>query len=323
MALAKCRECGNTVSTEAQACPHCGAPRPVTVTAPPLIPRQPSPVHVPAKKKSRGILSSCLLVICISVGAFILLCVILALVDSGPKKNAEPTFDQKSEEARSIRREQQRQLEVSNVVAQLNGATLSSDERVAKIKKLLALDPNTKEFPSEVAAVREEIDKNRRYANEFLITARGNKVPADKWPEYGTPETLPATDTKYWVAYLPRLDVSFVARKDSDIVTFAAQGMDAASKHLEEQKAARKKQIEQAFSPWDGSHNGLEKVIKQSMNDPKSYDHDKTVYADMGDYLIVTTTFRGKNAFGGVVKNTCRAKCDLDGNVIEVLHSGP
>ena len=85
-----------------------------------------------------------------------------------------------------------------------------------------------------------------------------------------------------------------------------------------DQKAARKKQIEEAFSPWDGSHKGLTKVIKKSMNDPKSYDHDKTVYADMGDYLIVTTTFRGKNAFGGVIKNTWRAKCDLDGNVIEV-----
>ena len=27
MALIKCRECGNQVSTEASACPHCGAPQ--------------------------------------------------------------------------------------------------------------------------------------------------------------------------------------------------------------------------------------------------------------------------------------------------------
>jgi hypothetical protein len=28
MAVGKCRECGNVVSTEAAACPHCGAPKP-------------------------------------------------------------------------------------------------------------------------------------------------------------------------------------------------------------------------------------------------------------------------------------------------------
>ena len=39
MALIQCRECGQSVSTEAVACPHCGAPqqRPV----PPLLPVQP------------------------------------------------------------------------------------------------------------------------------------------------------------------------------------------------------------------------------------------------------------------------------------------
>lgn len=34
MAIAKCRECGNQVSTEAIACPHCGAPQ--KQTAPPI-----------------------------------------------------------------------------------------------------------------------------------------------------------------------------------------------------------------------------------------------------------------------------------------------
>jgi hypothetical protein len=31
MALGKCRECGNQVSSEAVNCPHCGVPKPVTV----------------------------------------------------------------------------------------------------------------------------------------------------------------------------------------------------------------------------------------------------------------------------------------------------
>ena len=85
----------------------------------------------------------------------------------------------------------------------------------------------------------------------------------------------------------------------------------------------RKEEIGKHFSAWDGSHRGLTKVIKESMNDPKSYEHVETVYWDKGDHLVVKTTFRGKNAFGGVVKNWVMAKVDLNGNVIEVLSQGP
>ena len=86
---------------------------------------------------------------------------------------------------------------------------------------------------------------------------------------------------------------------------------------------ARQKKIESCFSAWDGSHTNLTRIIKKSMNDPKSYNHDKTVYWDKGDHLIVKTTFRGKNAFGGVVVNWISAKSDLDGNITEIIAQGP
>jgi hypothetical protein len=85
----------------------------------------------------------------------------------------------------------------------------------------------------------------------------------------------------------------------------------------------RKEKIERQFSPWDGSHFGLARLIQKTMNDPSSYEHVKTVYADKGDYLIVITTFRGKNRFGGLVLNSVTAKVDLDGNVIEILTEDP
>lgn len=81
----------------------------------------------------------------------------------------------------------------------------------------------------------------------------------------------------------------------------------------------RKEKIESQFSAWDGSHRNLTVVIKDWMNDPKSYSHDETVYWDMGDHLVVLTTFRGKNAFGGVVKNSIKAKVSLDGDVLEII----
>jgi len=85
----------------------------------------------------------------------------------------------------------------------------------------------------------------------------------------------------------------------------------------------RKKKLGLQFSVWDGSHRTLEKLIKATMNDPRSYEHVETVYWDMEEHLIVRTTFRGKNIYGGVVPNWVKAKIDLDGNIIEVIETYP
>ena len=93
----------------------------------------------------------------------------------------------------------------------------------------------------------------------------------------------------------------------------------AEKKEKERIAADRKKRFEKQFSTWDGSHINFTKFIKQSMNDPKSYKHVETVYWDRGNYLIVQTTFRGKNSFGGVVKESVKAKVSLDGDVLEII----
>lgn len=80
----------------------------------------------------------------------------------------------------------------------------------------------------------------------------------------------------------------------------------------------RRELIERQFSVWDGSHTGVTQAIKASMNDPKSYDHVETVFWDRGDYLLIRTRFRGKNAFGGVILNTVNAKVDFQGNVLDI-----
>lgn len=94
---------------------------------------------------------------------------------------------------------------------------------------------------------------------------------------------------------------------------------EAEKKKLEEEAKARTEMIEKQFSAWDGSHIKLTRLIKDSMNDPDSYEHVETKYWDMKDHLIINATFRGKNAFGGVVKNTVKAKVSLDGENIEIL----
>ncbi|KPC36333.1 Uncharacterized protein AC496_0420 [Pseudomonas savastanoi pv. glycinea] len=82
------------------------------------------------------------------------------------------------------------------------------------------------------------------------------------------------------------------------------------------ERASRTKKVESQFSQWDGSHRTFERLIKQAMNDPDSYDHVETRYADKGKFIRVYCTFRGKNAFGGIVKNTRVADFDIDGNFL-------
>ena len=73
------------------------------------------------------------------------------------------------------------------------------------------------------------------------------------------------------------------------------------------------------FSVWNGSHIELTQRIKAAMNDPDSYEHVDTRYRDNGDHLIVTTSFRGANAFGGKVVNTWTARTAIDGRVLQII----
>lgn len=85
-----------------------------------------------------------------------------------------------------------------------------------------------------------------------------------------------------------------------------------------EEVARRKTKIEQQFSSWDGSHRNVVEAVKKAMNDPKSFEHVETGYIDKGEYILVKMVFRGKNAFGALVKNTVYAKVDIEGNVLTI-----
>jgi len=66
----------------------------------------------------------------------------------------------------------------------------------------------------------------------------------------------------------------------------------------------RQERIVQQFDQWHGYHKRSVEAIKSTMNNPKSFEHVSTRYWDRGDLIEVETTFRGTNAFGGVVTNT-------------------
>lgn len=158
---------------------------------------------------------------------------------------------------------------------------------------------------------------------DSVKTLIGKKVPYDKFNEWGTPKTLDGTNGKYWLAYLDAANISFVSNKKTDNVLFAGFKEQSAINYVNEILSKREELIKKQLSPWDGSHIQLTKLIKKAMNDPNSFEHDETVYWDQGDYLIVRTKYRGRNAFGGLVSNWIKAKTDIEtGTVFEIIEQG-
>jgi len=83
------------------------------------------------------------------------------------------------------------------------------------------------------------------------------------------------------------------------------------------------KMISKQFHPWDGSHIRLVKYIKKNMLDPSSFQHVSSKYKVINNHLIVTTTFRGKNSFGGVAISSMKAKVSIDGVNMTILQTEP
>ncbi len=80
-----------------------------------------------------------------------------------------------------------------------------------------------------------------------------------------------------------------------------------------ERKNLEKNRIERHFSKLDGSYTPFKEYIKESLNDPSSFEHIETKFADHKDGTAsVWMKFRGKNEYGDIVTKV--AKCTLDIN---------
>ena len=180
---------------------------------------------------------------------------------------------------------------------------------------LLILPPT---FPFIAQATGKTVSRPLKYIAVFLILAAGYALVAPK-QELKAAERKKAEAEKIKQEQLAYEKLS-PAVKDSLRLAKAQEEKIAkqqlAAAAAADEKKARQEKVEAQFSAYDGSNRGVEKAIKERMNDPDSYEHVKTTFNDKGDYITVFTQFRGKNAFGGKVLSTAIAKVDFEGHVL-------
>ncbi|MBY6963887.1 hypothetical protein HYH87_18280, partial [Clostridium botulinum] len=92
-----------------------------------------------------------------------------------------------------------------------------------------------------------------------------------------------------------------------------------AQKKEADEKAKFDEWVKRQFSGWDGSHRGLVKLVKENMNDAKSFEHMETKYSvDGRNGIKIYMKFRGANAFGAKVINTVEAYANYKDNTITI-----
>lgn len=187
----------------------------------------------------------------------------------------------------------------STILYDLNNLLNNNDYRSVLAKSYKYMDSND----ANLKAIQNK-------ANEQIILVYLKNVKDD-----------PVTYQQLYIIYQQLAALNPSSKEYKDKIDYYAKQEKAQREEASKQQEAeeRKKLIEEKFSPWDGSHRGLENYIKENMNDPDSYKHVETKYIDKKDHLFVITTFRGKNGFGGVVINSVTAEVDLNGNVLKII----
>jgi hypothetical protein len=284
MALKNCHECKKPVSTSAAACPHCGA----------------------TPKKRLGLGGKILLcALGVTFLPLILVSCISAIVgglDSG--SSADLAQKREFEERRNLAAKRKDQFE--SQIAKHYDALLDAKKRGDTAGALAVVGQFEKYGRNNYQDVT-EIAKAIRLG-DALVRLKG----------------IEKSDAKNLASVYSEL--SKIAPENSDYrikaSIYATEWAVIEDKRIAKEKeesearrrvAAREARVKAQFSQWDGSHIEFTRLIKETMHNPKSFEHVKTEYGDFGYRIVVRTTFRGTNGFGGIVKNTQTATYSENG----------
>jgi hypothetical protein len=202
---------------------------------------------------------------------------------------------------------------LSEFAAAVDGNKLPTAKAIRDRFILAVQDPEFDLILNRYVGLKEDVERaeaeKTRLAKIAELTKQSSTVGATDYDQaftiYAQLVALEPTNK----LYKQKLD-RFVKARDEK----AAK--EAAALAAVKAKAERQKKIEAQFSGYSGVHYNFERIIKEAMNDPDSYDHVETKYIDKGSFIRVFLTFRGKNGFGGMVKNTKVADFSIGGDFL-------
>lgn len=204
------------------------------------------PINPQSKKRGCG--KGCLILVVIGFAITILPVFFGAL--SAMKGESVNTVEQsKAQELRWGAATRARQEKIAGLVAEIKAA--EGDDRKAKLEKLLAFDPNTKEFSEELVAPREKIKQREQEARAKWEAQRQAEVAREEQSRIAMEV---ARKTQSQSVYLSKADASVVPRAKR-----------AVARELKDPDSAQFKDVGYAFSEktgnvaygWVNSKNGL------------------------------------------------------------------
>jgi hypothetical protein len=165
----------------------------------------------------------------------------------------------------------------------------------------------------------EQIAQEKAEANK--ITASDKELLKKSYSTFDAQQQAQFAAIKEKYNNLPNAEVTDISADFARLSTEEAAEIkkQAEAKAAEEAKAAYQAWVKDQFSAWDGSNRYLVNLVKEHLNDPKSFEHVDTSYADMGDHLIIKMKYRAKNGFGGLVLQNVTGKADYKTQMISVI----
>jgi hypothetical protein len=186
------------------------------------------------------------------------------------------------QEAAAAKRKVASEALISAMLRQDLANAKTPKEKQLVLEKLLKHEPSNLSFQTELQNIKSQSLKDELSLSE---TVASRKV------EILNELIVLEPNDKNWQAQLPEV------------------------KKAADREAAIKKQ----FSPFDNVHFELAQTVMAGMNDPDSFKHVTTRYWDMKTHLVISMTFRGSNAFGGIITKTVKAKSPIEGGRIEIM----
>lgn len=181
-----------------------------------------------------------------------------------------------------------------------------------------ATAPTTKATSQPVKTAELSAQKKAEAAK---ITALDKELLKKSYSTFDAQQIKQFAEIKEKYKNLPNAEVAdisadFVRISNEEAVEVKKQ---AEAKAIADAKEAYKKWVKDQFSAWDGSNRYLVDLVKEHLNDPKSFQHVETSYADKGDHLLIKMIYRAKNGFGGLVLQNVTGKSDYKTQTISII----